>query len=182
VPYWNAFVANLEMHGQGNFTDPRLDDAKKFPVAARAGFGHVRHDVDLITPKLPALHYYQLSLPAPTPPKGSFDAAAARRGAALFDGKARCAGCHMPPAFTDSGWDMHKGAEICIDNFQADRSPDGLYRTTPLRGAWAHAKGGYYHDGRYPTLAAVVDHYDTCFGLGLSAGEKRDLVEFVKSR
>jgi hypothetical protein len=182
VPYWNAFVANLEMHGIGNFEDPRLDDATKFPVAARARLGHVRNKVDLITPKLPALHYYQLSLPAPKPPKGSFDAAAASQGAALFNGKARCADCHMPPAFTDSGWDTHQGSEICIDDFQASRSPDGRYRTTPLRGAWAHAKGGYYHDGRYPTLASVVDHYDNCFRLSLSAGEKSDLVEFLKSR
>src|SRR5690349_9431762 len=40
VPYWNAFVANLEMHGQGNFYDERLDDAAKFPVAARNRMGH----------------------------------------------------------------------------------------------------------------------------------------------
>src|SRR5215207_8020006 len=38
IPYWNAFVAILVMHGQGNFTDTRLDDANKFPIAARAGF------------------------------------------------------------------------------------------------------------------------------------------------
>jgi cytochrome c peroxidase len=182
VPYWNAFVANLEMHGQGNFTDVRLDDAAKFPVAARNGDGHTRHNPDLITSKLPALHYYQMSLKAPTAPKGSFDPAAAARGSVLFNGKARCATCHMPPNFTDAGWNLHKGSEICIDNFQADRSPTGMYRTTPLRGAWAHAKGGYFHDGRFPTLAAVVDHYDSCFKLGLSAAEKNDLVQFLKSR
>jgi cytochrome c peroxidase len=182
VPYWNAFVANLEMHGQGNFTDVRLDDAAKFPIAARNGDGHTRHTPDLITSKLPALHYYQMSLKAPTPPKGSFDPAAAAQGSVLFNGKARCATCHVPPNFTDAGWNLHKGSEICIDNFQADRSPTGMYRTTPLRGAWAHAQGGYFHDGRFPTLAAVVDHYDSCFGLGLTATEKNDLVQFLKSR
>jgi cytochrome c peroxidase len=88
----------------------------------------------------------------------------------------------MPPNFTDAGWNLHKGSEICIDDFQADRSPTGMYRTTPLRGAWAHAQGGYYHDGRFPTLAAVVDHYDSCFRLGLTATEKNDLVQFLKSR
>ena len=56
VTYWNAFVANLEMHGQGNFFDPRLDDPVQFPVAAKAGFGHVTHSTDLITPRLAALH------------------------------------------------------------------------------------------------------------------------------
>jgi hypothetical protein len=51
LTYWNAFVANLEMHGKGTFVDPRLDNAAQFLVAARAGFGHVRHTPDLITRK-----------------------------------------------------------------------------------------------------------------------------------
>ncbi|MGZ7060710.1 MAG: hypothetical protein ACXVJU_15605, partial [Candidatus Angelobacter sp.] len=93
VPYWNAFVANLEMHGKGNFFDPRLDDAAKFPVAAKNGFGHVTNADDQITSKLGALHFYQLSLPAPPPPRGSFDRAAAVRGKELFSGKAQCSSC-----------------------------------------------------------------------------------------
>jgi hypothetical protein len=82
VTYWNAFVANLEMHGQGTFYDPRLDDATRFPIAAANGFGRISRPVgeDLITPKLAALHFYQLALEAPAPPAGSFDAAAAGRG------------------------------------------------------------------------------------------------------
>jgi cytochrome c peroxidase len=77
---------------------------------------------------------------------------------------------------------MHEPSEICTDSFQADRSPDGMYRTTPLKGLFAHAKGGYWHDGRFKTLGAVVDHYDSCFQLALSPQEKTDLVEFLKSR
>jgi hypothetical protein len=180
VPYWNAFVANLEMHGVGNFDDDRLANAAQFPVAARAGFAHVRNKVDLITPKLGALQFYQLSLPVPH--GRNFDHAAAKRGAVLFREKARCAGCHMPPAFSDAGWNLHTGSEICIDNFQANRSPTLRYRTTPLRGLVAKTKGGFYHDGRFPTLAAVVQHYDDCFKLGLSTREKQDLVEYLKGR
>ena len=181
VPYWNAFVANLEMHGIGNFTDARLDDAKKFPVAARAGFGHVRHQQDLISSKLPALQVYQLSLPAPKPPRGSFDAAAAARGKTIFNGAGKCANCHMAPTFTEPGWNLHTPSEICTDGFQADRSPDGMYRTTPLRGAWEHAKGGYYHDGRYSTLGDVVAHYNSCMSLGLNTAQQSDLVQYLKS-
>jgi len=179
VPYWNAFVANLEMHGIGNFDDDRLANAKQFPVSARAGFAHVRHPRDLITSKLPALQLYQLSLPVP---HARVNRAAARRGKGIFDGKGRCANCHMPPTFTDSGWNLHTGQEICIDNFQADRSPTLRYRTTPLRGLVAKAKGGFYHDGRFPTLMAVVDHYDSCFKLGLTTPEKRDLVQYLRGR
>ena len=181
VPYWNAFVANLEMHGQGVFYDPRLDNAKQFPVAARNRSGHVTNSPDLITPKLAALHFYQLALAAPTPPDGSFDPAAAARGARLFRGKAECATCHVPPLFTEPGWNLHTPAEIGIDRFQADRSPTHRYRTTPLKGLWAHQKGGFYHDGRFATLGQVVDHYDAWFGLGLSEEEKLDLIEFLKS-
>jgi hypothetical protein len=181
VTHWNAFVANLEMHGKGTFYDPRLNDAARFPVAARAGFGNVRNEPDLVTPKLAALHFYQLAIPSPVPPEGSFDDRAAVRGKVLFSGKAKCATCHVLPLFTEPGWNMHAPAEIGIDDFQAERSPDRRYRTAPLKGLWTHAKGGFYHDGRFPTLADVVDHYDTFFGLGLTDGEKADLVDYLKS-
>lgn len=181
VAHWNAFVANLEMHGKGTFFDPRLKDAVKFPIAAREGFDNVRSDPDLITPKLAALHLYQLALPAPPAPQHLFNAAAARRGKDVFNGAARCATCHVPPLFTEPGWNMHTPAEIGIDGFQASRSPDERYRTAPLKGLWTHTKGGFYHDGRFPTLEAVVEHYNTVLGLALSADQKQDLVQYLKS-
>jgi hypothetical protein len=181
VTYWNAFVANTQMHGKGTFYDPRLDDATKFPIAAANGFGRIENEVDLITPKLPALQVYQLALVAPPPPAGSFDAAAAARGGALFAGKARCAGCHSDSLATEPGWGMHTPAEIGIDAFQANRSPDGMYRTAPLRGLWTHMKGGFYHDGRFATLMDVMEHYDAHFELGLTAQEKTDVAEYLKS-
>jgi hypothetical protein len=181
VTYWNAFVANLEMQGKGVFYDPRLDDADRFPIAAANQFGHRSTSPDLITPKLAALHFYQLALEAPTPPAGSFDPDAAARGEALFTGEARCAGCHVPPIYTEPGWNLHTPAEIGIDDFQSSRSPDGRYRTTPLRGLWAHQQGGFYHDGRFATLLDVVCHYDSAFQLGLTDGQKADLVQFLLS-
>jgi hypothetical protein len=181
VTHWNAFVANIEMHGQGTFFDPRLDDADQFPVAARNKFGHINNDNDLITPKLAALHFYQLALPAPIPPSGSFDKDAAERGDALFSGKAQCARCHTDPLYTEPGWNLHNGEEVCVDDFQANRAPDKRYRTSPLKGLWTHQTGGFYHDGRFATFQDVVNHYDGCFNLGLSDAEKTELVEFLKS-
>ena len=181
VTYWNAFVANLEMHGQGTFFDPRLNDPEKFPIATKAGFFDVRNEPDLITPKLGPLEVYQKGLLAPKPPRGSFDPAAARRGKEIFNGKARCADCHVPPLYTEPGWNMREPSEICTDSFQADRSPDERYRTTPLKGLFARSKGGFWHDGRFPTLDTVVEHYDGCFGLELGARERSDLVQFLKS-
>ena len=181
VPYWNAFVANIEMHGKGTFYDPRLNDAAKFPIAAREGFGNIRNPTDLITSKLPALHAYQLSLLAPQPPAGSFNPAAAAHGQVVFNGKAQCATCHVPPLFTEPGWNLHTPAEIGIDDFQAKRSPDEKYRTAPLKGLWTHTTGGFYHDGRFATLLDVVNHYNTLFSLGLTDSEKSDLVEYLKS-
>ncbi len=185
VPHWNAFVANLEMHGKGRFWDPRLNDAAQFPIAAKNGFGNLNPtlnpDDDRITPKLAALHFYQLAIAAPAPPDGSFDEAAARRGNVLFSGKAACNRCHVEPLWTEPGWNLHTPEEIGIDDFQANRAPDRRYRTAPLGGLWTHTKGGFYHDGRFPTLSDVVDHYDSVFNLGLNAQEKSDLVEYLKS-
>ena len=182
VTYWNAFVANLEMHGHGTFFDPRLDDANKFPIAAKARFGHVHNSPDLITSKLGALHAYELSIAAPTPPRGYFNAAAAARGETIFDGQGRCSTCHVPPLYTEPGYNLHKPSETCSDPFIANRSPTGMYRTTPLKGMFAKSKRGFGPDGRFPTLLAVVNHYDSCFKLGLSAQQKYDLVQFLRSR
>ncbi len=181
VSHWNAFVAVLEMGGQGTFIDSRLNDAEKFPIAAANDFGNIRPDVDQVTKKLPDLHLYQLALRAPTPPKGSYDESAAMRGKVLFNGKAQCANCHVPPIYTEPGWNLHSPEEMGIDSFQADRSPDGGYRTSPLKGLWTHMKGGFFHDGRFPTLAAVIRHYDKLFNLQLSDQEVSDISEFLKS-
>ncbi len=184
VPYWNAYVGNLEMHGSGNFFDPRLDDAVKYPVAARTRQGHVTTVNDRITPKLPALHFYQLAIPTPKPPGGTFNPSVARRGEMLFNTTAKCASCHVPPIFTEPGWNLHKAEEIGIDDFQSMRAPDERYVTTPLRALWdmnKMHKGGFYHDGRFKTLMDVVNHYDAFFDLGLSQGQKNDLLEYLKS-
>jgi hypothetical protein len=184
LTYWNAFVANLEMHGQGNFHDARLDDATQFPIAAEQRSGHVTHKVDLITPKLAGLAAYQYSIKAPqrkAPKKGSARAAAILRGKKLFNGAAQCSTCHVPPLFTEPGFNLHPGSEIGIDSFQSDRSPTHMYRTSPLAGLWTHRKGGFYHDGRYPTVSSVVRHYDRTFGLKLSTAQEKDLVHYLLS-
>jgi hypothetical protein len=184
VTYWNAFVANLEMHGQGTFFDPRLDDEKKYPIAARNGFGHKRDAEDLTSAKLPALQFYQLAIPAPKAPPNSIDRDAAMRGRAIFNDKAKCASCHVPPTFTEPGWNLHTAQEIGIDDFQANRSPDNRYRTEPLRALFDTQKihkGGFYHDGRFATLLDVVNHYDGFFDLGLTDQEKNNLIEYLKS-
>jgi hypothetical protein len=194
VSYWNAFVANLEMHGVGRFFDPRLNNAAKFPIAAANGFGdlpHISPDQDRITKKLPALNFYQLAIPAPAPEADvDFDVASANRGDELFSGKAKCNDCHVEPLLTEPGWNLHTPAEIGIDSFQADRSPDGVYKTMNLAGVFVREnslfmspanKGRYYHDGRFATLLDVVNHYNTRFSLGLTDQEKRDVVEYLKS-
>jgi hypothetical protein len=181
IPYWNAYVAVTEMHGSGTFFDERLNDATRYPVAARAETGNVRNTPDLVTEKLPALHAYQLSLAAPKPPQGSFDEAAAARGKQVFSGRAMCATCHVPPLYTEPGNNLHAPSEIGIDAFQAERSPTQKYRTAPLAGLWTHPKPGFYHDGRFATLRDVVEHYNNTKQLALTDQEKRDLVEYLKS-
>ena len=181
VPYWNAYVAVTQQHGSGTFFDPRLANSDQYPVSANSGSFNTRRSPDEVTSKLAALHFYQLAIPAPKPPKGSFDEAAAARGKEVFNGTARCSSCHVPPLFTEPGHNLHSPAEMGIDSFQADRSPTLMYRTAPLAGLWTHQTGGFYHDGRFATLPAVVEHYDRTFRLGLTDREKSELVEYLKS-
>jgi hypothetical protein len=180
VPYWNAYVGVTEMHGSGTYYDARLSDKAQYPVSAKSGEWNSRGKPDRTTPKLAALQFYQLAIPAPRAAAGSYDRAAFARGKALFDGPAKCATCHVPPLFTEPGQNLHTPAEMGVDAFQADRSPTHMYRTAPLAGLWTHQKGGFYHDGRYATLGEVVEHYDSHFALKLGARDKQDLVEYLK--
>jgi cytochrome c peroxidase len=183
VAHWNALVAILEMGGKGRLYDPRLNDDSKFPIAAANGFADIRiaPEQDRVTKTLPALHMYQLSLAAPKAPGKSIDHDAVERGEVLFNGKAQCGTCHVPPLYTEPGWNLHKPEEIGIDRFQAERSPDGGYRTAPLKGIWTHSKGGFFHDGRFATMLDVINHYNAFFSLELNEEEKQDLKEFVYS-
>jgi hypothetical protein len=183
VPHWNAFVATLEMHGKGRFFDPRLNNASQFPIAAANGFAdlpHINPDDDQVTPKLAALQLYQLSLPAPNPTV-PFNKEAAARGDELFSGKAGCNNCHVEPLWTEPGWNLHPASDVCVDSFEADRGPDMRYRTSPIGALTTHLKGGFYHDGRFGDLNAVVNHYDKCMNLGLSDSEKSDLIQYLIS-
>ncbi len=165
ISYWNYYVAVTQMGGQGDFQNEELG---------------IDIDVedDLVTPKLPDLLAYQLSLEAPTPPADSFDAEAAERGEALFQGDAMCSTCHTGATLSDDTL-LHDPSEVGTDPRYAQRGTTGKYRTTPLRGLFAHPP--YFHDGSAETLEDVVDHYDTHLELGLSAEQKSDLVEYLKS-
>jgi hypothetical protein len=169
------------MYGSGAFFDSRLNKAEQFPVAAKSGSSNTRGKPDLVTSKLAALHFYQLAIPAPKAPSGSFATAEAARENAIFNGKANCASCHVQPLFTEPGNNLHAPSEIGVDSWQADRSPTHMYRTAPLAGLWSHQKGGFYHDGRFATLSDVIEHYDGLFKLRLTDQEKRDLREYLKS-
>jgi cytochrome c553 len=168
VSYWNAYVAVTQMHGQGNFSDSRLGV-------------NIVQSPDLVTPKLDALRAYQLSLTTPTAPAGSYDAVAAERGRALFNGAATCATCHVGEMMTDvNSGKLHAASETGMSGAYAARTTQKAYRTTPLRGLWQHAP--YFHDGSAATLADVVEHYNTVRSLALSEQQKKDLVEYLKSR
>lgn len=165
VSYWNAYVAVTQMGGHGNFQDDRL------------GLD-IRQSPDRVTPMLPALREYQFSLEPPAPPAGSFDVAAAQRGKLLFDGAAGCATCHSGPSFTDAPT-LHAPSETGMETNEARRSTTGMYRTTPLRGAWSHPP--YFHDGSAATLLEVVEHYDTTLNLSLDADQRGDLEHYLRS-
>src|SRR5947207_2983864 len=168
VSYWNAYVAVTQMHGHGSFSDPALGI-------------DIRQRPDRVTPVLPVLRAYQLSLNTPPPPAGSVDRDAAERGQAVFNTTGRCASCHIPSlAFSDVNRGvLHDPAETGMDPVRAGRLKNHKYRTTPLRALWQHPP--YFHDGSAATLADVVAHYDRELGLGLTPQQQADLVQYLKS-
>jgi hypothetical protein len=180
VTYWNAYVGVTQMHGSGTYFDARFSDKDQYAVSSKSGAWNTREKPDRVTPKLAALHYYQLSMPAPKAPAGSYNKAAFERGKIVFDGVGKCATCHVPPLFTEPGHNLHSPSELGIDSFQADRSPTRMYRTAPLAGLWTHQKGGFFHVCRFATLPDVVNHYDQQFKLQLTPQNKTDLVEYLK--
>ena len=165
ISYWNAYVAVTQMHGQGNFSDPRLGV-------------NIVQEPDLVTPKLAALRAYQHSIGVPPTPGASYNRGAARRGRVVFD--ANCASCHVARKLTDNNNGvLHAPSETGMDSAYAARTTEKRYRTTPLRGLWQHPP--YFHDGSAKTLRDVVDHYVRVRNLQLTGGQKRDLVEYLKS-
>src|SRR5690348_3193268 len=166
VAYWNQYVAVTQMHGLGSFAEPRLGiDIVQSP--------------DSVAPKLPALQVYELSLAAPAPPAGSFDAAAAARGKQVFEGPGKCATCHAGATFTDANERLHEPSEIPTDPTYALRTATKMWRTSPLRGVWQHPP--YFHDGSAARLLDVVNRYDSAKGLSLSDQQKADLVQYLLS-
>jgi len=166
VKYWNRYVAVTQMHGQGNFSEPRLGiDVKQSP--------------DLVDPLLDRLQAYELSLQSPAPPAGSFDPAAAARGSVVFAGAGKCSTCHAGALYTDANLRLHEPAEIPTDPEYALRSASKMWRTSPLKGIWQHPP--YFHDGSAATLADVVERYNVAMSLSLTAQQKADLIQYLKS-
>ena len=172
IAYWNRYVGVTQMHGHGSFVEPRLGI-------------NVQNPPDLISDKLAVLQAYQLSINAPKPPAGSFDAAAATRGLAVFTGAGKCSTCHTGTLLTDANIRLHAPSEVVSEPepngapSAAARSATKMYRTTPLRALQRHPP--YFHNGIAATLDAVVELYDTRQGLNLTARQKADLVEYLKS-
>ena len=173
IAYWNRYVSVTQMGGQGTFAE------------SRTGVNVTHGTTDLVSSKLPALQAYQLSLAAPLPPVGSFDPNAALRGKAVFDGAGQCSTCHSGALLTDANTTLHDPADVVSEPepggvaSYASRSATKKYRTAPLAGLWQHAP--YFHNGSAATLDDVVETYNTRKSLGLTPGQKADLVQYLKS-
>jgi cytochrome c peroxidase len=119
---------------------------------------------------------------------------AAKRGFEVFNGKGNCAACHQGFNFTDNGFhNIGIKAEGDAEGRFAHRRVKvlkGAFKTPTLREIALTAP--YMRNGMYATLDEVVDHYDrggddlsnlspNMKPLGLTAGEKADLVAFMQT-
>ena len=117
----------------------------------------------------------------------------AKRGFALFNGKAQCAACHEGWNFTNEGFQ-----DIGLPSEDIGRGQflpgvikmQHAFKTPGLREIGR--RGPYMHDGSLATLEQVIDHYDHAGvvrpsrsdlmrPLGLTAQEKSELVAFLKT-
>lgn len=180
VAYWNRYVSVTQMGGIGTFDDPRLDEMGMVPVDHITDGTDVDKLLDQVTSALPALQAYQLSIRAPAPPAGAFDAAAAARGQIVFNGQGTCATCHSGAQLTDANETLHpRSASVANDTSYVLLSATQQWRTSPLPGIWQHPP--YFHDGSAATLAAVVSRYNTKLDLGLTPAQQSDLVAYLES-
>ena len=103
------------------------------------------------------------------------------RGQVVFFGKARCGACHPAPYYTDNLMHNLKAERFYKPRMINGRmaSADGPIKTFPLRGI--KDSPPYLHDGRLLTLEDTVEFFNLILELGLSAQEKKDLVEFMRS-
>lgn len=177
LAYWNRYVAVTQMGGQGTFSDPRLI---ALGAAVPVDNTHGGALPDLVTPALPALQAYQLSIAAPRSAHGSYSPSAAARGRRVFYGQGQCAACHSGREFTDANIRLHpKSASAAQDTDYVLLSATGKWRTSPLAGVWQHPP--YFHDGSAATLLDVVNAYNTKLNLHLKVQQRSDLVQFLKS-
>ena len=123
---------------------------------------------------------------------------AAKRGFAIFQGKALCTTCHTPPLLTDNSF--HNIGVPQVGPLQEDlgrfavtdnAADKGKFKTPSLYNSASFAF--FMHDGALSTLNEVVEHYNKggnpkdpnqdplMIPLKLSAGEQADIIAFIKS-
>jgi len=123
---------------------------------------------------------------------------AAKRGFALFRGKALCIGCHTPPLLTDN--DFHNigvpqvgPLKVDVGRYAVTHDEDdkGAFKTPSLYNSAAFLF--FMHDGTFSTMKQVIKHYnkggnpkdahqdDLIQPLNLTGREESDLIAFMKS-
>jgi cytochrome c peroxidase len=120
--------------------------------------------------------------------------AAAKRGFALFNGKANCAVCHSGWAFTDAAFhDIGVAKDDDLGRgrlFPSSMKLQHAFKTPTLRDV--ARRGPYMHDGSLASLADVIDLYDRggidrpsrdndIRPLNLQSREKADLIAFLNT-
>jgi hypothetical protein len=136
-----------------------------------------------IIDRVPVAHMAQIQNMIDFPPAPRLDPMTGRldrtkstpletKGEDLFFGKAKCAGCHQPPSFTD-----HQMHDLRLERFGA--AADGPIKTFVLRGI--KDSPPYLHDGRLPTLEDTVEFFNIIGGLKLEQEEKRALTAFLRA-
>lgn len=207
--FWDGRAGTLEDQAKGPLASSKEMNLPHAQVVARVASidGYVRAfetafpgkpiDIDTVVQAIAAYERTIVSNKAPFDRWVDGDEAAvsdsAKRGFALFNGKAECASCHSGWRMTDDGF--HDIGLPDTDMGRAAVFPglvilEHAFKTPTLRNIAERAP--YMHDGSLPSLEAVVDHYDHGFvkrtslasqmrPLNLTAQDRQDLVAFLRT-
>lgn len=168
-------IYDLVMHGDGSFGTAHGAITPALAFAPRPAVLNLLQDNPnsvITSAKLLQIQAYLQSLSSPAP--SGFDVVQANAGKLVFEGKGQCATCH--PA---TGEFISAGRYNDITSVAPGGDLSGGIKVPGLRGISHSAP--YFHDSSASTLLDVVNRFDTRGALALTAAEKSQLVEYLKS-
>lgn len=197
----NAITSELEMHETLARVVTKLQRSDHYPARFQQAFGSAEVTSQGL---LHALSQFMVMMVSADATYDRYRQGMATLGADELAGlqlvQQKCSGCHATDLFTDhtfrnNGLDDTFGADAGRERITELAEDRGKFKVPSLRNVAITAP--YMHDGRFTTLAQVLDHYagqvkpsatldpllvnEQGNGIALAEGEKQQIIAFLKT-